>query len=89
MISSVADVVAWIAFPGLGLAAALAAWCVLRGREVADRIVGLELLTTIGVGIAACASIVHGQSALLDVSLVLALVSFLATIAYARVIGTR
>ncbi|MDJ0974121.1 MAG: monovalent cation/H+ antiporter complex subunit F [Planctomycetota bacterium] len=89
MIASVVEITRLVALPVLGLSALLSAWCILRGPTIADRIVGLELLTTIGVGIAACVSIVHGQSALLDVSLVLALVAFLATVAYARALGDR
>ena len=87
MTATVLDIVQWVALPGLGLSALLAAWCVLRGPTAADRIVGIELLAAIGVGIAACASIVHDQDGLLDVSLVLALVAFLATLAYARGVG--
>lgn len=75
--------------PVLGVAALLAGWRVLRGPTQADRVVGLELLATIGVGLAACAGLVADQAALLDVSLVLALVAFLATLAYARVLPPR
>jgi multicomponent Na+:H+ antiporter subunit F len=87
MSAAVLDIVEFVTLPGLGLAALLAAWCVLRGPTAADRIVGIELLASIGVGIAACASILYGQDALFDASLVLALVAFLATLAYARGLG--
>ena len=59
-----------------------------RGEPM-DRVVGLELLTTVGIGLAAGAGLVADQAALLDVSLVLALVAFLATLAYARVLPPR
>jgi multicomponent Na+:H+ antiporter subunit F len=88
MMATVLDIVQWVALPGLGVAALLATWRVLRGPTGADRIVGIELLASIGIGVAACAGILHEQDALLDVSLVLALVAFLATLAYARGIGS-
>ncbi len=83
------DVVRWIVMPVLGVAALLNGWRVLRGPTLADRVVGLELLTTIGIAIAACAGLLADQPALLDVSLVLALVAFLATLAYARVLESK
>ena len=86
---SVVDVVRTVVLPLLGLAALLGGWRVLRGPTLADRVVGLELLTTIGIGIAACAAIVADQPALLDVSFVLALVVFLAALAYARSLGSK
>lgn len=86
MNEQVLQIVTWFVMPVLGVSALLAGWRVLRGPTQADRVVGLELLTTVGVGLAACAGLVADQVALLDVSLVLALVAFLATIAYARVL---
>lgn len=82
-------IVELVVMPILGLAALLAGFRVLRGPTLADRVVGLELLTTIGIGLAACTSVVAEQTALLDVSLVLALIAFLATLAYARVVGVK
>lgn len=78
------ELVRFVVLPTLCLAALLCCARVLRGPSLSDRVVGLELLTTIGIGLAACASVLARQSALLDVSLVLALVACLATLAYAR-----
>ncbi|MEM8884274.1 MAG: monovalent cation/H+ antiporter complex subunit F [Planctomycetota bacterium] len=82
------EIVRVVVMPLLGLAALLAGWRVLRGPTLADRVVGLELLTTIGIGLAAGAGVVADQPALLDVSLVLALVVFLGALAYARSLGS-
>ena len=84
MSETVVDIVRTVVMPLLGVASLLGGWRVLRGPTLADRVVGLELLTTIGIGLAACASVIADQSALLDVSLVLALVVFLGALAYAR-----
>jgi len=83
------EVVRWVVLPVLGLAALLNGWRVLRGPSLADRVVGLELLTTVGIAIAACAALLADQAALLDVSLVLSLVAFLGTLAYARVLESK
>ena len=82
------EIVQYVVVPLLGFAALLAGWRVLRGPSLADRVVGLELLTTIGIGLAASAGVVADQAALLDVSLVLALVVFLGALAYARSLGS-
>jgi multicomponent Na+:H+ antiporter subunit F len=71
--------------PLLGLAALLCAWRTLRGPTLADRVVGLEMLTALAIGIAACSAVAARQPALVDVSLVLALVAFLGTLAFAAV----
>ena len=86
MIASAVDVVSLAVLPMLGLSALLAGWRVLRGPTGPDRVAGLELLTTVGVGFAAAASVVHRQDALLDASLVLALVAFVSALASARMV---
>ncbi len=54
------------------------------GPSLADRIVSLDLVTIILVAIAAILAVTTGQTAYLDLSLALALVGFLATVAFAR-----
>ncbi len=75
-----------LVLPLLALSALSCGWRALKGPTLADRAVGLELLTTIGIGIAACAAVTTDQPVLLDVGLVLALVAFLGALAFARVI---
>jgi len=86
MSPEVLELVRWLVTPALGVAALACAWRVVRGPTLADRVVGLELMTTIGIGLAACAALLADQTALLDVSLALALLAFLATLAYAHVL---
>jgi multicomponent Na+:H+ antiporter subunit F len=47
-----------------------------------DRVISLDLLITIGIAIIAAYSIISDQPAFLDIALILALISFLGTIAY-------
>ena len=47
------------------------------------------MLTTLGIGMAACIAVSAGQPALLDVGLALALVAFLGALAFAWVMEAR
>lgn len=54
------------------------------GPTVADRVIALDLLSTIGIGIIVVYSIQTDKQVLLDAAILLALISFLATVAFAR-----
>ena len=56
------------------------------GPTRADRVIALDLLFAVAVVLCICAAIVSGSVAFLDVALGLALVGFVATIAWARLI---
>ena len=86
---TLADFTLRFVLPLLGLAALLAALRVLRGPSLADRVVALELLTTLGVGLASGLAVQAGEAVFLDLALVLALVAFLGTVAFARYIEKR
>lgn len=58
----------------------------LLGPTLADRAVVLDLLTNLAQGSIALYAIAMRQSALLDVSIAIALISFLGTVAFARYI---
>jgi len=61
----------------------------LKGPSLADRVVALDLLSTLAVGIIALFTIFTGEAVFLDVAIILALISFLGTIAFARYIEKR
>lgn len=54
------------------------------GPSLPDRVVALDLITILAVAFCALFAISSGQEAFLDVAIALALVAFLATIAFAR-----
>ncbi|MCY4152490.1 MAG: cation:proton antiporter [Aestuariivita sp.] len=56
----------------------------IRGPSLPDRVVALDMMTVAIVSFCGLAAIQSGNSAFLDVALVLALVGFLATVALAR-----
>ena len=58
----------------------------LLGPNIPDRLVALDLLTTVGVGIAALYCIAFDEPVYLDVAIVLALVAFLGTVTFSRYI---
>ena len=62
----------------------LAAWRVVKGPTLPDRIVGLDMLTAIAIGFIAVVAIRTGFNLYIDIAIALGLVGFLATVAFAR-----
>jgi len=62
----------------------LAGYRVIRGPTVPDRVVGLDTIGTNVVAIAALFAITTGRGLFVTVSLVLAIIGFISTIAVAR-----
>jgi len=73
------EVVLGILAVGLLLALARLA----RGPSLADRVVALDLLSTITVAAAGVYAIGYGQTVFLDVAIVLALIAFVGTVGFA------
>jgi multicomponent Na+:H+ antiporter subunit F len=69
--------------PSLGIAMALAFARLARGPSLPDRVVALDLITVLAMGMIASYGVGADRSVFLDVAVVLALVSFVATIAFA------
>ena len=61
----------------------------LRGPSLPDRIVALDLLTLQALGLVCGAAVLYGQSNFLDAAIILALLAFLSTIAFARHVERR
>jgi multicomponent Na+:H+ antiporter subunit F len=60
-----------------------------KGPSLPDRVVALDLLTTVGIAITAVYAVITGRPVILDVATILALISFLGTIAFAYYIDLR
>jgi multicomponent Na+:H+ antiporter subunit F len=83
---------AWVlplAFVLLALSAGLIVARLLRGPTAPDRVVAIDALTLLGVAAVALVALATAQSALLDVAVVLALVSFLGTTAFMLMFAPR
>ena len=57
---------------------------ILLGPTLPDRAVGLDLITTLAVGIGAVYAIATHQAIFMDMCIAVALVSFLGTVGFAR-----
>lgn len=79
----------FIVLPMFSLAVFAAAARLVIGPSLADRVVAFEMMATLGIGIVAVYSIVTGQPVFLDIALLLALISFLGTVAFAHFLGKR
>lgn len=56
---------------------------IVQGPHAGDRVVALDMLCLLGVGMAALAAITNDSMAFVDVVLGIALIGFLATVAFA------
>lgn len=70
----------------LSVAILLAFSRLTRGPSLADRVVALDLITSLVVGVIAIYSVATAEPIFLDIALVLALITFLGTVAFARFI---
>lgn len=75
-----------IALTMLALAAALTFVRLVKGPTLPDRVIAIDLIGVILVGLPVLMAGVTAQQAFLDVAMVVALISFVGTIAYARYI---
>lgn len=80
------DVVITIVFVVLTVSALLVFVRLVKGPSLPDRVVASDLLGTIAVCLMVVGAATAGQRALLDASIVIALISFVSNIAYARYI---
>lgn len=72
-----------------GLAFVLVFVRLVRGPGLPDRVVALDVIAYFAIGVIALWTLVSGETAYLDAALVLALIAFLATVAFARFIESR
>jgi multicomponent Na+:H+ antiporter subunit F len=80
---------ATIALGMCGLALVLTGVRLALGPSLPDRVVALDLIGVISVGVIACYDLVTEQPVLLDAATTVALVAFLGTVAFARYVERR
>jgi multicomponent Na+:H+ antiporter subunit F len=78
-----------VIFTMLSIAAFLAFIRLVRGPSLPDRVVALDLIAAVTVGFIAVYAIDTGEHVFLDVAIVVALITFLGTVAFARYIERR
>jgi multicomponent Na+:H+ antiporter subunit F len=80
---TLSDYILLVILPLLGFAVVTAFIRLVRGPSLPDRVVALDLMATLIIAISAAYSVVTDQSEYLDVAIVLALITFLGTVAFA------
>ncbi|WP_086737179.1 K+/H+ antiporter subunit F [Erythrobacter colymbi] len=71
-------------FAAFGLALALNLWRLFRGPGVADRILALDTMVINVIGLIVLAGIESGSGTSFEAALLLAMVGFVGTVAYAK-----
>jgi multisubunit Na+/H+ antiporter MnhF subunit len=69
------------------LMVAIAMWRVWRGENVIDRLIGVELVSTLFLAILVLVSLILQESIYIDIALVLGALGFVGTIALAKYIA--
>jgi multicomponent Na+:H+ antiporter subunit F len=80
------SIVSFVSVSMMAVAIMLSAIRLIRGPSLPDRVVALDLISILTAGTTAIYAIASGQAVFLDVATILALVSFLGTVAFARYI---
>lgn len=86
---SIIEATAWIATLVLIASMFIAVYRLVRGPTLADRAAALDLITVLAIAVAGTSAIVLELPVFLDIGVTLALVSFLATLAFAWYIERR
>ena len=79
----------YVIFPILTLSVILSFIRLYKGPNVVDRVIALDLIITIGIGLITAFSIRSGQAMFLDVATIFALIAFLGTIAFSFYLDKR
>jgi multicomponent Na+:H+ antiporter subunit F len=73
----------WFALPGLVFVIGCALYRLIKGPHFPDRVVAIDLMASVGIGIVAVYALATEDVAVFDIALVIALLSFLGTVAFA------
>lgn len=75
-------IILYFIMPMLSLAMLLIFIRVFKGPRLMDRVVALDLLVIVGIGMFSAYAILHNKPVFIDISLILALIAFLSTVAF-------
>ena len=79
----------WVSLGCISLGLLLAIIRLLLGPTLPDRILALDLITTLGIGFIVLVAILTGYYLYVDIAIALGLVGFLSTVALARYVLKR
>ncbi len=83
------DVALYISLPLIIVSVLMALIRLIKGESIEDRIVALDALTSMSIAFIAVYAVRTDSTMVLDVGLILALLSFLATVSFAYYIDRR
>tara|TARA_R110000850_G_scaffold190308_2_gene316207 strand:- start:44157 stop:44432 length:276 start_codon:yes stop_codon:yes gene_type:complete len=83
------DYLYFILLPILAVSIVLLFIRFLMGPSIVDRVITLDLLITTSIGVIAIYSITTNQPTFLDISMILALIAFLGTVAFSYYLEKR
>jgi multicomponent Na+:H+ antiporter subunit F len=83
------DFLYFVILPVLVLSALLVFVRFALGPSISDRVVALDLLLTIGLGVIAVYAVYTNQPHYLDIAMILGLIAFLGTVAFSYYIEKR
>lgn len=83
------DLLYYVVLPMLMISIVLVFVRFVIGPKLSDRVIALDLLITIGIGVIAVYSIISEQSTFLDIAMILALIAFLGTVAFSYYLEKR
>jgi multicomponent Na+:H+ antiporter subunit F len=83
------EIVTNIAFGLLGFALVATLVRIVRGPTLADRILGLDMLTVLGIALIGVFAVRTGIYVYIDIAVALGLVGFVSTAAFARYLLAR
>lgn len=86
---SLYDFLYYVILPMLSIALIFVFIRFVKGPTIIDRVIALDLLVTIGIGIISIYSIIYNQPNFLDIALILALIAFLGTVAFTYYLEKR
>lgn len=79
----------FVVIPILGVSVILVFIRFLKGPSLADRVISLDMLILMAIGIVVIYSIIYDQSTFLDIAMLFALIAFLGTVAFAYYLEER
>ncbi|MDZ4204902.1 MAG: monovalent cation/H+ antiporter complex subunit F [Bacteroidales bacterium] len=79
---NLSNILIYLILPILSLSMVLIFIRVIKGPRLMDRVVALDLLVIVGIGFNSAYAILYNKALIIDVSLILALIAFLSTVAF-------
>jgi multicomponent Na+:H+ antiporter subunit F len=79
---TLSNILLYFILPVLSLSMVLIFIRVIKGPRLMDRVVALDLLVIVGIGFISAYAVLFDKPIIIDVSLILALIAFLSTVAF-------